>query len=365
MFKRSGKLLFLLMLVGLLLTACSSSSDSSTTPSTSTQTNETSKESNDGTQKEGTQEKEKIAIRIGTSSSGSPFYTIAVGLSEIINKHAAHINSTAEPVGGSNPNIFALEQDKVDFAIVNALSAYGGYYAEAPFKNPVDLRLVAQGQPTIRQIIVRADSGIESISDLAGKKIIAKRPPLPEIEQIANAILEAYDIPKDKVDLISTTDTTEALEALKIGSVDAAILPASLKAANITDLMSDGKFRFISVDDSKMDEVLALLPKAIVKGVIPAGTYPNQEQDINVFTFNTYLVVKGDVSDDTVYHVIKTLYDNFEEFSGVHATAKQWTIETTLDGPTIPYHPGAIQYFEEIGKWDENLKTLQSTLEKR
>jgi TRAP transporter TAXI family solute receptor len=349
---------FAILLVSLLLAACSSS----TAPASKDPNSEQKSEPASGNESNANK---KTAIRIGTSSSGSPFYTLAVGMSEIINKYAPSLNATAEPVGGSDPNVFALEANKVDFAVINSLAAFNGYYAKAPFENPVDVRLVAQGQATFRQIIVRKDSGIKSISDLVGKKIIAKRPALPEIEQIANALIEVYQLPKDDIKLISTVDTPEALEALKIGSVDAAIVPASLKAANLTELFSGGDFAFLSVDADKMDQILNLLPKAIVPGVIPENTYPEQTEKANAFKFNTYLVTKGDVSEEVVYNVTKTFFDKSDEFAAVHATAKKWTIDNTLEGPSIPFHPGAIRYYKEIGKWDSKLDDLQASLEKR
>lgn len=302
------------------------------------------------------------AVRIGTSSSGSPFYAIAVGIAEMVNKHAEGLNATAEAVGGSDPNIFALEAEKIEMAVANALAAYNGYNAKESFEKKVKIGLVAQGQSTFRQILVRKDAGINSISDLVGKKVINKRPALPEIEAISKALFEVYGLDESKVQQISTVDTKEAIEALKLGSVDAIFLPASLKAANIAELFSDDHFAFLSVDEDKIEAVLALLPTAIDKGIIPANTYPNQDKAIVAFKFNTYLVARENLSEEAVYRVTKALYENFEEFSTIHNAAKSWKIETTLSGPTIPYHPGAIKYFKEKGLWSEDLAKLNDSL---
>ena len=65
------------------------------------------------------------AIRIGTSSIGSSYYTLAVAASEIVDEYA-QINSTVQAVGGSAPNIFALGNKRIDFAITNSFAAYSG-----------------------------------------------------------------------------------------------------------------------------------------------------------------------------------------------------------------------------------------------
>ncbi len=49
-------------------------------------------------------------LRIGTSSTGSVFYALAVGLTKMLDGHAK-ITATAEPVGGSTANIFAIAAD--------------------------------------------------------------------------------------------------------------------------------------------------------------------------------------------------------------------------------------------------------------
>lgn len=84
------------------------------------------------------------SVRVGTSSSGSVFYAIAVGLTRILEKHAG-LTGTAEPVGGSHANMFAIDANKVEFAIANSGSAYDAYHGSKPFKKPVSLGLVAQG----------------------------------------------------------------------------------------------------------------------------------------------------------------------------------------------------------------------------
>ncbi|GAB7389175.1 TAXI family TRAP transporter solute-binding subunit [Bacillaceae bacterium] len=338
---------FLILLLGIMLTACSSQTESPMESSTGEQTS-----------------KEKLSVRIGTSSSGSPFYALTVGMMELINKNTS-MTSTVEPVGGSDANVFALEANKIEMAMLNSLSAYNGYYGQPPFQKPVDIQLVAQGQASYRQIVVTTKSGIQRVEDLAGKKFVAIRPALPEIELMANALLEAYKIPKDKVTFISTVDTKEVMEALNIGSVDGAIIPAGLNSADLTQLFQEGKVRFLSIDEEKSDQMLKNLPGAFFKAVIPKGTYKGQDQDVNAFAFRTYLVAKGDLPEQVVYDVTKAIMGHQEEFAAIHNLAKEWTVENTLQDPKIPFHPGAIRYYKEIGEWNGKMDELQASLLKQ
>jgi TRAP transporter TAXI family solute receptor len=299
------------------------------------------------------------ALRVGTSSSGSVFYTLAVGLSSMLTKHAG-IAATAEPVGGSSANMFAINADKIDIAIVNAIAAVDGYHGAKPFKNKIDVGLIAQGAQSIRQIVVRVGSGIEKPEDLVGKTIIGKRPALPEIELITNALFKVYNIDPGRVRVVSTTNTGEALNAIKSDTVDAVVLPGSIGASYVQSLSHDGKIKFLEIPDDKFKAMNALLPKSMVPTKLPPKTYPGQDRAVNVYSIATYLIAASRLPDDTVYKVAATLFDHLEEFHTFHAAAKEWTLKETLDEPKIPYHPGAIRYFKDKKVWTAALDKLQN-----
>jgi TRAP transporter TAXI family solute receptor len=299
------------------------------------------------------------ALRLGTSSSGSVYYTLAVGLSSLLTKHAG-IPATAEPVGGSSANMFAMNADKVDIAIVNALAAVDGYHGDKPFRGKIDIGLIAQGSQSLRQLVVRVGSGIEKVEDLAGKTIIGKRPALPEVELVTNALLKVYNIDASKVRIVTTTNTGEALNALKSDTVDAAVIPGSVGASYIQSLAHDGKIKFIEIPDDKFKAMAALLPKSLVSAKLPAKTYTGQDQAVNVFSISTYLVAAARLPEDTVYKVTSTFFDHLDEFHTFHSAAKEWTLKETFDQPKVPFHPGAIRYFKEKKLWTADLEKLQS-----
>lgn len=304
------------------------------------------------------------ALRIGTSSSGSIYYTLAVGLGSLLSKYAS-IPATAEPVGGSTANIFALDANKVDIAITNSGASYDGYHAVAPFKKPIKVGLIAQGQPSYRQMIVRVGSGIDKPEDLKGKTVIGRRPALPEIEQVTLALLKVYGMSAKDIKMVTTTNTGEAVNALKSNTVDAVMIPASKGASYIQSLLHDGKIKFLQIPDDKIKAMMAILPKSLSAGKLPANSYTGQDKPVNVIKLATYLVAADRLSDDTVYKVTKTLFDHIDEFHGFHASAKEWTLEETLDDPKIPYDPGAIRYFKEKGVWTDAMEKAQAELLKQ
>ena len=306
----------------------------------------------------------KTAVRIGTSSVGSIYYVIAVGLTKLLQDHAG-ISATAEPVGGSVANVFALQADKVDLAVTNAIAAAEGYTGAGRFKKPVDVRLLAVGQRSYRQFIVRVGSGIEKPADLKGKTIIGKRPALPEIEKLTLALLKAAGVDPSSVRIVATTETNEAVDALRAGTADAVVMPGGANASYIKQLARDGRIKFLDIPDDMAKAMLGPGPQSIGLAKLPAGMYDGLDKPVNVFDIPTYLVADARLPDDVGYNVVKSIFDHVEQFHSFHSAAKEWTLEGAVDDPKVPFHEGAVRYFKEKKVWTAEHDKQQAALLKR
>jgi TRAP transporter TAXI family solute receptor len=302
-------------------------------------------------------------LAFGTSSIGSAFYIISVGMGEIISKKTG-INISVESVGGSDANARALTQKKIDLAILNSISVATAYMGEGPFakEGKADLRVIAQGQQALRNLVARAASGIKTPADLRGKKFIGKRPALADLEMITNALLKAYGVPKDSLKILQTAETKEALEALKIGTADGAIIPAGLRSSTLLELAQSVDVTFLSIPDDKMQRILEELGPAFHEGVIPKGTYKGQMEDVKVPALLAEIAVRADFPEDLAYLFTKTLLESEKELANVHSVGKEWTISNTLRTPPAPFHSGAIKYFKEKGLWNPTLEKYQEKL---
>jgi TRAP transporter TAXI family solute receptor len=301
------------------------------------------------------------SVRIGTSSVGSTFYAIAVAMSELAYRHA-EINSTVQPVGGSVPNLFALDSGRLDMALVNAYAAYLAYTGSPPFEKSADIRLVLQGQRTFRHFLIRRGSGIESVADFAGRTIVAERPSNPDMLQIVQALLAVYGIPETSVRLISTSTSAEVMQAFEVGSIDAALFPFGEGAAIVEEALAKGLIELLQIPASTRDAALQALPPAIAGRTIPAGTFTGQREDINTFTMNAYLVANADVDEALVSGLVSVLLDRHSEFVEFQGAAREWTVERTLENAPLPYHPGTVRYLQSAGLWDDSLEARQENL---
>jgi TRAP transporter TAXI family solute receptor len=294
------------------------------------------------------------ALSFGTSSMGSAFYTLSVVISNVITKHGG-ISVTVEPVGGSDATLRGIGAKKVEIGMVNANSAVDALAGAGSYSKvgKIPISLIAQGQDSLRQIVVRADSGIKTPKDFPGKKLIARRKANQEIEVIANLLFDLYGVDKKEVKILETAESNEAVEALKMGTVDAAILPGGVPASFLLDLAQSTKVVFLSIPDDKLSTMLKRLGPAFHRGIIPPNTYRGQNYEVRVPAMSSLIVCRSDLPEETVYKITKSIFENYEEIKAGHSAGKDWNLQNTLKAPPLPFHPGAVRYFKEAGVWSK------------
>jgi TRAP transporter TAXI family solute receptor len=282
------------------------------------------------------------AVRFGTSSAGSLFYTLAIGASEIIHKHAK-LNVNVEPVGGSTASLHSLGAKKIEMAMANSFASFSAFHGQSKFKKKIDIRLIIKGQPNYRSLVVRKASKIKSAADLKGKIIIGKRRALPENEMVMLAMMKAMGVPTGSLKLVSTTNSPQMYKALRAGSVDGAIIPYSPRSAPLVKVIHDDVIEFNA-------------------HTFKPGTFKNHKKPVHAFGLSTYIVARTDLSNDIVYKITKAIDENTKEFSSYHKAARAYTGKRTLDNFKLPLHNGAIRYFKEKGKWTAAHAKLQAKL---
>jgi TRAP transporter TAXI family solute receptor len=311
--------------------------------------------SGDGTS--GANEKESLIW--GTSSQGSDVYVTSVSMADIVSGNT-EIRTTVQSVGGSEATMRAIGDGNAQIGSGNMLAATSAFEGEEPFQEAVDVRLLIRGALSARQLIVRADSGIETPADLAGKRCACERPSLVELGMTTDALMDVYGVDPATVTIVPTNETNEAIDALRQGTVDAAMLPGGAGSSAFLELAENADVRWIDFSE-KIDEVMQILGPAFSQVTIPSGTYKGQEQDVTTVALDMAVVASAELSDDVVYTLVKSILENTEKIQG--PGAEEYTVEDTLASPPpLPFHPGAVRYYEESGAWTEELQKRQEEL---
>ncbi len=292
----------------------------------------------------------KVLISIASGMSGGVYYAMAGGMAEVMSKYIPYLRATPEMSPGSVDNCLLIEQKKVELALIMADTGWDSYQGKARFKEKIPLRTLAVIYPNNMHVVTLEGKGIDKITDMRGKRVSTSAPG-SGTEILAQRILEIYGLDPDKGMKREKLGPGEAAGALKDRKIDAYFWVGGLPASAVTDLAATPgiKIKFIPHADvvSKLREKYGPL---YVQGIIPAKTYPGQNEDVPIVVVWNLLVCHENMEENVVYDIVKALFDHKPDLVVVHGDARHLSLETqAAGGSPIPFHPGAIRYFKEKG----------------
>lgn len=295
-------------------------------------------------------------VGVGTTKGGATA-TVSAGLSNVVSIYSGH-QMRPQPMGGTNQYIPIVNAGELEFGISNAMQAYmaisgTGLSEGSPNEN---LRLAATLMTFRLGLFVRADSDIRSAADLRGKRIPSEFTASPLFRYLMEAFLTNAGLGWDDVSLVPQTALRQHWSAFAQGEIDVAIGVVGsgpIKQANAA--VGGVRFLSLSTDDAAMKRTLALAPRTATQTVNPAPPFVGVEEPIEVLTYAYLLWANKDVSNEIVHDIVKSIYENEDELRAASPLWKSHSSNTMSKsfGPEMPYHPGAIQYFKEVGIWSE------------
>lgn len=291
-----------------------------------------------------------VRLSIATGITGGVYYPLGKSMANILSKYIPYIEATAEVTSTSVDNCLLVGAGKSDLALIMADVGWDAFQGKGRFKVKIPLRTVAVIYPNNLHIVTLEGNGIEELTDLKGKRVSTGAPG-SGTEVKALRVLEAYGLNPDKDLKRDRLGPSESAGALKDRKIDAYFWDGGLPTASVTDLAATPgiKIKLIAHADAipKMREKYGPL---YMKGIIPAKTYPSQEEDIEIALIWNILVCNENMKDNVAYDIVKTLFDHKPELVSLHREAR-WLLlnsQTSWASP-ISFHPGVIRYLARKG----------------
>lgn len=290
-----------------------------------------------------------VSLNMATGGTSGTYYGFSGVVAQVLNEKLADtLNITVESTGASAANIDLVEMGGNQLAIVQndvmyyAISGTDMYEGKAPYEN---YSAVMSCYPEYVQIV--ANKSITSIDDLRGKKVSVGDAG-SGVEFNARQILAAYGIDIETDITKNNQSFADSADSLKNGTIDAAFVVAGYPTTAISELASTYDFNLLAVDEEHASALMGDYG-FYTYGTIPAGTYGPVAEDVPAVAVMATIIARNDVPEDTIYALIKGIFDNQEEIATAHAKGAELKLETAVSGIDIPFHPGATKYFTEAG----------------
>ncbi len=285
-------------------------------------------------------------IVVSSGSPGGVYFPLGAGIAKVISDKVDNVFAQSESTAASVENCRLVGNMESEMGMAMANVAYDAYVGQGPFEGDAQpLLTLFSMYPAAQHLIVAADSDINSVQDLAGKRVSVDAPG-SGCEVTSEIILGVAGI-LDDVNTVNYSQP-EAADALKDGLVDAVFYNFAAPGAIIEEIMATKSIRFIALEDDLLDAILEDYPY-FTKGVIAGGVYRDAPEDVAALTVGNLMVVHEDMIEDMAYDLLSAIFDeaSIEELIGIHPIARNLQPDLAAQSP-VPLHPGAERYFEEV-----------------
>lgn len=283
-------------------------------------------------------------LSIATAGTGGIYYPLGGALASRLSVADSARRYTAEVTAGAVENVNRIGSDEVDLALTTGNTVYEAYRDTAARPEYGALRIVAPLYPNVIHVLVSEGSGITSMQELRGARLSVGAPG-SGTEQTARDLLAAYDFDYDDVEE-RFLSFTESAAALRDEAIDAAVLSVGYPASAVLEATSQADARLISLGPEAIDRLVETHPY-YDSDVIPAGSYPGLEEEIQTVHVMNWIIGRESVEADVVTRLLDILRDDRAALVQVHDIARQIDLDALRDRAPIPVHPAAEQWLAD------------------
>jgi hypothetical protein len=266
--------------------------------------------------------------------------------------------------GGSG---YLIEADMGDVARgQNAMAATRGYNGRPPYTKIRSL-LSCSGNSIALQIL--SGAFVRKTGYTSFEQVIENKYPATFCTEdigssdftVTTFLFEAYGLTMDDFRAwggkIVHTDGNTASEMIQDGTADAIICMTSLTSSLVNELMMSTTIVLSGFSDRV---VTAMVERGFVPRDIPPGHFGQFPNGAHTAYAGTSLIASADMPNEVAYNLTRLIMENCDTLGEECATIRNLSFEIATNPliSVVPFHPGSIAYFQDIGVMDANGKYI-------
>lgn len=292
---------------------------------------------------------EPVTINFPTASASGALYSVGAAITNLWDTQIDFVSASSQASNGGIDNLTQVSEGEAQVSIAISSNCYQCLNGTDSFEGYAydDLKVIAGLYFNPNQVVVTEASGIADLAGVKGKHFaVAAAGSSVEGECRNHFTAAGLTYPDDiQAEYIAFGD---AADMLSNGTIDGAWIMSGAPAAAVSQALSSGG-RLLNVSDDVISALQADYPW-YAPYTIPAGTYPNQDEDVQTSAIKMVMFCRGDLDEETVYQLTRTFWENIDQLGAAQGNLKGLTPEEAVkDIADLPLHAGAEQYYKEIG----------------
>lgn len=285
------------------------------------------------------------SFSVGTASQGGTYFVYGSGWTNLVSESLG-IPGGAEVTGGPVQNAALVQTRDLDMAMVTmgpAAEAIEGKSALAPGLKHDQIRALFPMYKTAFHVMTLESSGITSLADIPDGAIVGVGPAGGTPGTYWPRILEVLG--KDVE--IRHGGAADLAGQLQDGLIDVYTWAAGIPFPAFSQVEAQAEVNFFGLSEEQAAKIVETQP--VSPFTIPAGTYPSMGSDDASVSMWNFAVGHADLPDSFVYAVVDAVMSQHDKMMEIHKAAVETLPENADKNPIIPWHPGAVRWFEENG----------------
>ena len=308
-------------------------------------------------------QQKKRFFGIATGGVGGVYYPLGGALAQALTNKIPDMVVTAQTGNASVANVNLISRGEVESGIAQnnvALAAYAGDKEQWKTPQVKGLRTITALFPETVHIVAGAKSGIKSVYDFKGKRIIVGDKG-SGTEMDSRRFLEAFGFTYNDIQPIYVYYAA-AVQRMQDEQADALFWTAGVPISSIIEIATTKDVVFLSFPDEVIKKLHSRFPY-YAPVTLPAKAYPKQDSPVNTVAIISLWVTRADIDKKTIYEMTYNLYEKTPQLyrekkelasgadmmAAAHEQGKNVKLENALLGVTIPLHAGAYKYYKEKG----------------
>lgn len=291
---------------------------------------------------------------IGTGFVGSSMHALGTVMAKHMQRNL-RMRVTARPYVGPSAFMPLINAGEVTMGLSSmgeSNSSYLGLETE-PMK---DIRTIGRIVAMPFAFVVRKDSGIKTIADLKGKKVVLDFAAAGALTEMSQTMLDGAGLSREDVEVVTVSGVGQGIEAVVEGNADAA--PGSVSMAAVRKANATAGITILSLEKEGFKERLSQSAYSEIRPfVVGADSYPGVETETRIFALDIFIVVPKSLSDQDVVKILDVLHANWDDIGKDYNNLTNFSpADLVHETQTVPYHKAAIEYFKSgkgLAKWDE------------
>ncbi len=267
-------------------------------------------------------------------------HTSATAIAKVL-KEKAGLNVLVQPTAGDQIIIPMVGRGEAELGISNIMEVADGIAGAQK-----DIRIIAAVHALRTPFFVRKDSPMRTIADLKGKRVAMGYSAMRNIDKAARAMLATGGLTENDVKPVLVPNVIRSADDFIAGAADMFYFAFGAPKVREVDATVGG-IRVLDMDVSRMPEARKIMPYGYATEVAPGPVFIGVEKPMAVYTFDNIIFTNAKVTDDFVYKILDALEKNKADLVAVQPVLREYTPAFGHKQYNIPYHPGALKYFNE------------------